>query len=161
MSETNKGDRMKTQKENVREYYWVTDIQLGLMTGVSSHKERKKVMEEVLEKQFIGNYPTESEFKEWINRTKAGERNKQMHVYIYTAEYGDLEYHDIIIIAEDKDKALEKLKAYIKRRELVSDYSSHTDPKTGLMKAELSDLIEETADVFETFGNNNDSDECD
>ncbi|MEM3245698.1 MAG: hypothetical protein QXN16_02935 [Candidatus Micrarchaeaceae archaeon] len=80
------------------------------------------------------------------------EENKQMHVYTYNANYDDYYQQDIVIIAKDKAEALEKLRAYIISEHIVSGLYWYNDPKTGLMKAELEDLTEQTDDVFETYG---------
>jgi hypothetical protein len=41
------------------ERYWITGVQLGLLQVYKEEKHRKMLVEEIIDKQFIGNYKTE------------------------------------------------------------------------------------------------------
>ena len=37
------------------ERYWITGVQLGMLQAIPDEKERKKMVEEIVDKQFIGD----------------------------------------------------------------------------------------------------------
>jgi DUF438 domain-containing protein len=65
-----------------------------------------------------------------------------MAIYTYIANYGSYDSQTIVIIADDKTQALQKLKAYLG----ANGYTKLA------IEAQEKDLTEETEDVFQTFG---------
>lgn len=50
------------------ERYWITGVQLGLLTNAEA-EDRAKILKEIEDKQFIGNYPTDKDkrlFMKWV-----------------------------------------------------------------------------------------------
>ena len=45
------------------ERYWITGVELGLLKAINIASERVILVEEITDKQFIGNYRTEKEQK--------------------------------------------------------------------------------------------------
>jgi len=43
------------------ERYWISGVQLGLLQSFSAEAKRQKLINEILDKQFIGNYPTDGD----------------------------------------------------------------------------------------------------
>ena len=51
------------------ERYWITGVQLGLMTSeYNSQSERKNIASIIIGKQFIGNFPTDNDKKRFIKQ---------------------------------------------------------------------------------------------
>jgi len=40
------------------ERYWISGVQLGMLIAIPNEEERKKVVDEIIDKQFIGNTET-------------------------------------------------------------------------------------------------------
>jgi mannose/fructose-specific phosphotransferase system component IIA len=40
------------------ERYWISGVQLGMLIVLSTERERKKMVDEIIEKQFVGNTNT-------------------------------------------------------------------------------------------------------
>ena len=48
------------------ERYWITGVQLGVLQITVNEKEKKKIVNGIIKKQFIGSYPTEKDKKEFL-----------------------------------------------------------------------------------------------
>ena len=55
------------------ERYWITGIQLGLLQECDNKPYRKELIEEIIDKQFIGNFESDKDkerFEEQIKKVK-------------------------------------------------------------------------------------------
>lgn len=52
------------------ERYWVTGCQLGLLMSIPNKKDRQKVGNKVIDKQFIGNYPTDKDKEQFLKQIR-------------------------------------------------------------------------------------------
>lgn len=50
------------------ERYWITGVQLGMFKSPISQADKEKVVDEVIDKQFIGNFPTEEDKKRFLRK---------------------------------------------------------------------------------------------
>ena len=63
-------DFLPLRDEIMGERYWITGVQIGLLLYMPDSKERKKLLDKVQARQFIGNFPTDADkkrFKKHIN----------------------------------------------------------------------------------------------
>jgi hypothetical protein len=52
------------------ERYWITGVQLGLLVALPDKKSRQAIADEIINTQFIGNFRTDKERKEFEKKVE-------------------------------------------------------------------------------------------